>query len=127
MSKPIVTTITATKSKAIIKTEGFGRNAVWNIYTEDWQWHEAIAQAVANHHASAMGAMMPCPTLEPVLCAGCGGLHPKDPTNRWETSYCPTCAKEVTSPPSDAEALRDGSDGVDNKDTPRNQSSSLVD
>lgn len=33
--------------------------------SETWQWHEVVADAISNHHASMMGKAYPCPTVPP--------------------------------------------------------------
>jgi hypothetical protein len=60
------TTIEVDARRVRITTEGFGFNTQYRTseMTELWQWHEAVANCIANHHASAMGHLMPCP--EPV-------------------------------------------------------------
>jgi hypothetical protein len=32
---------------------------------EMWEWHEAVASHIADHHASMMGKIHPCPTVPP--------------------------------------------------------------
>ena len=60
--KTITTTIEVTANRCRITTEGFGFNTVHRTnMPELWQWHEAVANCIANHHASAMGELMQCP------------------------------------------------------------------
>ena len=62
------TTIEVTNHRIHISTEGFGFNTLnRHNMPELWQWHEAVANAIANHHASAMGEMLPCPEPEVAL------------------------------------------------------------
>lgn len=68
INHPIIdmkTTIEVTLNRVQIHTEGFGFNTLHrHNMPELWEWHEAVSHCIANHHASAMGQMLPCP--EPI-------------------------------------------------------------
>lgn len=60
-SGTVTSTITVTASRAHINTEGFGFNTVHRQAAQaDWQWHEAVADMIASHHAQVMGHFFQC-------------------------------------------------------------------
>jgi len=93
--QPIVTTITVDARRVQIITNGFGHNTLYrHDMPELWQWHEAVANAVANHHAQVMGQLLPCPEpkaqtpqayvteADTVFCANCWEEREQDPGDR---------------------------------------------
>ena len=78
------TTIEVTDQRLLIITPGFGRNTLYRVHLPDmWQWHEAVANAIANHHASAMGVFYPCPEPDAddgLECDECGDTQLVDDT-----------------------------------------------
>jgi len=92
---PIITNITTTDQRVHISTPGFGFNTLHRpTGSELWQWHEAVANAVANHHAQVMGQLLPCPEpkaqtpqayvteADTVFCANCWEEREQDPGDR---------------------------------------------
>lgn len=66
LTKPmkLTTNIHVNDRELRIDTAGFGFNTLHRhseLHAEMWQWHEAVAHAISDHHASVMGAIFPCP------------------------------------------------------------------
>jgi len=73
--------IEVTDSRLFINTPGFGFNTLHRVaMPELWQWHEAVANAIANHHAGVMGWFLPCPAPDVLACEDCGDTNLADDT-----------------------------------------------
>ena len=67
----MITTIETTPDIVITTTTTMGGMLLGLDYCvrkpsmAEWEWHEAVASHIANHHASMMGEQYPCPTVPP--------------------------------------------------------------
>jgi hypothetical protein len=58
------TTIEVTSARLVIRTDDFGSNTLHRRADQRlWEWHEAVALAIADHHAQVMDHFFPCPNL----------------------------------------------------------------
>jgi hypothetical protein len=66
----MITTIETTPDIVITTTTTMGGMVLGLEYClrkppmAEWEWHEAVARHIANHHASMMGKQYPCPEAQ---------------------------------------------------------------